>query len=292
MAMIRENFTGFLEIVNKVFDVEMAKKPDYLPMLFNVEKSTRSQETHQGIGNAGLMSLWNGEVDYDVLREGYAKTYRHIKYSKGLPLERELFEDDEFGEIKRRVRKLTDSVYKTRQTHGASVFNNAFTLATGPDSVALCSASHPISPVNASVQNNAGVLALDVGNLDTVMQAMWNFKDDKEQIIGVNPDCLIVGNTYRRTAERIAGSKAEPFVMENTINLDAGIKVVYNPWIQGSKWFVADSMMMKDYLNWYDRRLPAIEQESEFDSEIVKFKVVGRWSFGWDAWQFVYGNEG
>jgi hypothetical protein len=47
---------------------------------------------------------------------------------------------------------------------------------------------------------------------------------------------------------------------------------------------------MADFLNWYDRRKPGFQRDDEFDTEVAKFKTVGRWSFGWDDWSFVYGN--
>lgn len=297
MAILtREQFAEFEGVLDKVYDVQMKSKHDYLPDFFNVDSSTKAQESHMGMGNVGLMTAWSGQVVYDDIEKLYKKDYRHAKYSSGLKLERELFDDEEFGEVKRRTARLADGVYFTRQAHGASVWENAFdTAITGPDGKPLCAASgagHPYSPTDATAQVNAGTLALTVANMDTVETAMVDFRDNRGNIIGVTPRALVVGNYYLKTAERIIGSKAEAFVADNTANIYSGYKIMYNPRITGHKWFIVDPDMMKSYLNWYNRRIPKIEMDGEFDSEVLKYKVVGRWSFGWDAWQFCYGNEG
>ena len=40
---------------------------------------------------------------------------------------------------------------------------------------------------------------------------------------------------------------------------------------------------MKDFLNWFDRRVAKLEQDREnFDTEVARYKVVNRFSYGWD----------
>lgn len=53
---------------------------------------------------------------------------------------------------------------------------------------------------------------------------------------------------------------------------------------------MADSTLMKDFLNWYDSRKPDFSDTVDFDTEVAKYKVVGSWAYGWDHWQFLYGH--
>jgi hypothetical protein len=55
-------------------------------------------------------------------------------------------------------------------------------------------------------------------------------------------------------------------------------------------WFMADSRRMGDDLIWYDRRKPDFGMDNEFDTEVAKYKTIGRWSFGWLSPWFLYGH--
>lgn len=291
-TLTRENFQEFEGVLRKVYDIAMKKKKDYLPLLFNVDTSKRGSEKHMGIGSIGLMKNWTGQVDYDSVGKRWEKTYRHAKYSNGLPLERELFDDEEYAEIKRRTRLLATSVYMTRQTHGYSMLNNAFDTAyTGADTKPLCATDHPYAPDNATdTQSNAGTYDLTPKNLEIVYNKMIDFKDDRGNVLGVNPRLIIVGNHYRKTAKEIVGSDKEPYTGDNTVNIYKDeMNYLYVPWILGKKWFLADPDLMKDHFNWYNRRTPKIEFDPDFDTEVIKYKVVGRWSFGWDEWFSIFG---
>lgn len=293
MPTIRENFMELEGSIQEVFDAYTKKKVDYIPMLYNVQKSTRSQENHLGTGALGQMVEWNGTVNFDDFSKGYEQNYRHIKYSNGLQVEREVMDFKEYKEVARRTDKLAYSVYKTLQTHGASTFNKAFdTTVLGPDGVSLCNAAHHQVPED-DAQNNTGVLDLSVDNLETVMNAMYDFKDDRGDIMGVMPKLIICGNYWLKTAKQIVGSDREPYVADNQINTYKDeVNYLHIPYITGKKWFVVDPDLMKMYLNWYNARDPKkVEYTDDFDTEVGKYKSVGMWSKGWDSAFFLYGNN-
>ena len=292
---IRENFMELEGVLKTVYDLEMKKKKDYIPKLFNVDNSKRSEVKHFGIGGIGLMKPWTGQVDYDTVGKRWVQTYRHGKYSNGLQVEAEVVLFGEYNDLKKQTKQLSHSVYLTQQTHAASVFNNAFdTTVTGPDSKPLCAAStagHPYSPDNASdTQYNAFALDLTTKNIDTIYNHMIDIKDDRGNVLGVNPSLLITGNYYNLEAERIVGTQKEPFTAENTKNLWSGFAHINFPWITGKKFFLADPDMMDMYLNWYYARKPKLEYEDNFNTETASYKVVGLWSYGWDEWFWIGGS--
>ena len=294
MAIIRENFLELEGHISQIFDNEMEKKTDYRPMMFNMETSNRSVEEHLGMGAVGQMQEWNGSVNYDTFDKGYEKDYRHIKYSNGLQIEREILQFKNFNEIKSRTRKLALSAHKTFQYQGASDFNNAFNSAIlGPDGVALCSASHPYSPSDDTTQSNIGTTDLTPDGVEEAMNAMAKFTDDRGDLLGCKGNLLIVGTNFLKRAKEIVGSDQEPFNAENQTNVfkDDGLTYLYNPWITGDKWFLVDKDGMKMAHNWYTARTPKIEYVDDFDTEVGKYKVVGMWSYGWDDWSWVYGND-
>lgn len=293
-VLTRENFAELEGVIRTVYDQEMKKKTDYIPMLFNVATSKKSEEKHYGIGSIGKMKSWKGSVTYDTIAKRGTITYRHAKYENGLAIERELLDFEEFAEIKRRTRLISDSVYKTRQDHAASVFNNAFdaSVTGGSDNKALCAATHTLSPTDSTVQSNAGTLDLTTTNIFATQKDMYAFKDDRGDRLGINPKLLIVGDYYLKKAKEIVGSDKDPYNAENTVNIYKDeLNYLHLPLLEGKKWFLADPDKMQLFLNWYDARKATPEYVEDFDTEVGKYKVVGMWSFGWDEYYFLKGHN-
>jgi len=296
MAMTRENFMELEGVLRTIYDTQMKTKKDYIPKLFNVATSNRSEENHFGIGGIGLMKKWTGQVTYDNVGKRWKKTYRHEKYDNGLQFEREIFDFKEYKEtLKKSTQMLALSTHNTRQTHGLSVFNNAFDTAfPGADTKPLCAATgngHPFSPDNtAETQVNAGALDMTPKNIDTIVRNMTEFTDDRGNLLGINPRLILCGNEYRTKAKEIVGSDRVPYSTENTINVwNDELDYMFCPFIKGKKWFLVDPDMMNLYLNWYDARIPKLEYDDNFNTEVISYKNLGMWSFGWDEWAFLYG---
>lgn len=295
MAIVSDNWAELLlPGLRTIFDKHKQGMKDFVPVLFNVETSTKAQEFNLGVGSLGLMDEWAGSVSYEEFNKGFKATYTHKKYSKGIQLERELVDDDQYAEIKKRVRMLSQSVYYTRQIHAASVFNYAFSASRpGPDGVALCSASHPNSPTDAGVQGNAGSTLLDADAVETTRNLMKAWTDDKGNLLYIEPDTIVVPPNLRKTATIIAETKEEPFTTDHGVNIWAGgsLRVIELPFLSDSNnWFMVDSSRMKLFLQWYDRRKADFSDDVEFDTEVAKYKVVARFSYGFDDWSWLYGH--
>jgi hypothetical protein len=295
MSITREQFIEVESAVYEFWNLEMKKKVDYNALLYNVQDSDKSQENHLGIGSLGQMTPWSGTVSYDDFKKGYEKGYRHAKYSKGIQFEEEIFRFKEYNKIKQRTSLLLDAVYKTLQAHGASTFNYAFdSNFTGPDSKALCASDHPYSPSDAKTQSNVLTLDLTMPNLTTAFNMMSRFTDDKGDKVFTMPNVLLTGISYREQALKICGPKAsilEPGTAENDANIYSDLVYIYNPLIEGKKWFLIDRDRMKNFLNWYNARKAVIESDGDFDTEVQKFKVVSLFSYGADHWDWVCGSN-
>lgn len=298
--MISDNWDELmLPGLRTIFNKHLKKKKDYVGELYTVEGSTKQAEYNLGTGSLGMMDEWgasNNQVSYEDVNKGFKATYMHKKYSKGLTLERELWEDDQYGEIKKRVRLLTQTVYYTRQYYGALTFTQAFNATfAGPDGVALCSAAHPNSPVDATTQSNAGTGVLNATSLEAARTAMKGWTDDKGNLLAISPDTLIVPPGLRKNALVIADSTGEPDVTDNNINVWKGsVNVIEFDFLTSpTSWFLVDKERMAAFLHWYDRRKAKLEMDKEqFNSEVAAYKTVARWSKGFDDWSFIYGSTG
>jgi hypothetical protein len=294
MPITREQWSEVESATYLFWDKENKKRKDFNAMLYNVQESDKAEEKHLGIGSIGHMSPWTGTVSYQEFTKGYDKGYRHAKYSTGIQFEEELFADKEYTQMKKREKKLNIAVYKTLQAHGVSTFNNAFDdTFDGPDEVALCSTAHPYSESNSTTQSNEWNYALTIPNLKTVYNAMLKFTDDNGDKLMCQPSILLTGIDYREEGLKICGPKsknAEPFTADNDPNIWDDLTYMFHPLIEGKKWFLIDRELMEDALNWYNRRIPTIASSNDFDTEVQKFKVVGRWSYGFDDWSWIAGS--
>lgn len=273
--------------------------PNYREEFFKVLGSKKSAEHSLGRGGISMMQEWNStnrSVSYDTIAKGFKVDFTHKKYSNGLQVERELWDDDQFDEIQDQVQDLAFSVWYTQEYQAASVFNNAFNGGyVGADGYALCANAHPVVPGSSTTIDNYDTLVLNAANVEVVRNRMKAWVDDKGNLIPIRPDTLIVSPTKRKDAIVISDSEKEPDTTDNNINVWKGSLKVYewdflnaNP----NAWFLADSRRMKRYLVWWNRRTAKLKADGDnFDTELAKWATIGRWSWGWKSPTFIYGCE-
>lgn len=299
MAITEAQFIELEGNIRKTWDAYFKMKKDYIPTLFNIIKPSTAQFTDFTVGAPGRMTAWTGSVDYDTFVKGFEKQYRPAKYSTGIQIDRDMYEDQEYVPIKTRVNNIAYGVFKTLQYDSASPFNNAFgTDVTGPDSAGLCSASHHIVSGD-DAQNNTGTLDLSYDNLETTLRAMEDWLDDRGDKMLVQGNGVIASPYWRDTCKKLFGSDKEAFVADNTDNIYKDFKFIIHPLITGKKWFVVADDIQKggSGLNWVMRRDPrTLERDGDaakgdFNTEKLSWKAVGRWVHGWTVWHWVYGQN-
>jgi hypothetical protein len=298
MALTEQQFIELEGNINKVWDAYFKQKEDYIPKLYNVVKSNSAQFTDFTVGAAGRMSEWSGSVAYDSFEKGYEKQYRPVKYSTGIQIDRDMYEDKEYERIKTKVNSIAYGVFKTLNYESAEIFNGAFgTAITGPDAAGLCSASHKTIPT-ADDQSNTGTLDLSYDNMETTLRAMEDWTDDRGDKMLINGNLVIASPYWRDTCKKLFGSDKEAFVGDNTDNIYKDFAYMIHPLVTGKKWFVAnkETMMGGAGLNFVMRRDPrTLERDGDaakgdFNTEILSWKAVGRWVKGWTNWFFIFGQ--
>lgn len=301
-------------VFRELYSIEMEKKKDYIPMMYSVEGSDKAMESIEGIGGEGLLKPWtesSNQVYYSDVNELWQKYYTHIKYSGGRQIDRDFIDDLKLTAIKDRIISLADATYKTQQMQAVEDFKNAFLTttatryngtvytATGPDGVSLCSTAHPYSPDNSTdTQSNKGTSALSIDAWDSTTVAMQEWVDDLGNLMAVMPDTLLVAPYNRRKAFQIAGINGkgegyEPGSADHNINVYEGdITVIVNPFLTNRyDWFAIDSSRMRRLHKWFNRRKPENGSITDFDTETLKYKTIGRWSYGSSHYSWLYGHN-
>ena len=306
MVLTAGNFASLLEPgLREIFDIASSRPNPVMEALYGIRSSTKRTEHYQAMGAGGLVPPFNGTVPYEDFAGGYKLDLLNHEFALGMQVERSLVDDDQYGEIRDRASTLGDSFPNTIETDAVNTFINAFTdggtnrfgqTTNGADAVGLCSLVHPHSPSNTGdTQANEGTLDLNLPNVDTTKQAMMNFTDDKGQLLGINPDMLLVPAELERRAAQIVSARAnlEPDTAEHNINIFAGRiqQVTWNRLTDSNAWFLIDSRLMKRDLIWQWRIRPEFAQENNFDRLLAKYRGYMRYSVGWRDWRWIYGQN-
>ena len=122
-----ENFAYLLDPgLRKIFMDEIGQPGDMVSQLYSIEKSNKATEYDLGVGGLGDLEEFTGTIPYGDFDQQYRVSYSHREWVKGVKIERKLVDDDLYNVINARPRQLAVTTRRTREKHGASLFNNAF----------------------------------------------------------------------------------------------------------------------------------------------------------------------
>ena len=233
-------------------------------------------------------------VAYDAGNQLFSTRYDHIQYGLGFVITQEMMEDGiALKHAKIFSESLKLSMLRGREIVGANVYNNAFAsvLMDGGDGVGLGSASHPI--VGGNLSNvPATAASLSEAALEQMVIDVMAYKDNRNQLIMVKPDKLIISPSLQFTAVRILNTVLRAGTADNDINAlrDTGMLpggIVVNPYLtSATNWHVRTD---QPGLNFFNRKDITLSDDNEFDTNNAKFKGVMRFSAGWSDPRAYYG---
>ncbi len=271
-------------------------------VLYNVKTSKHYSESITGLTGIGDFVATNGAVPYDEFEEGYAKTFIHQVFKKGIEIERELIDDARIIDMENRAGVLTNAANRTMEKFVHAPFNNAasssFTLTgkaftnVGADGKPLADAAHPSKTGKGSDQSNVTTNTLTLANVKYAEDMMKNFTDDIGEKANVKPDMLFVPYELRNEAWEIVNSIGKPDTADNNANpYQNKFKVVVSDWLTDTDaWFMIDSRYMKKCLYWIDRVPLEIASKKDFNTDNWLIKGYMRYSLGFTDWRWCVAN--
>jgi phage major head subunit gpT-like protein len=297
MVQTSTNFTQLSDldpVLSEIFFQQYEALPAYRALMFGLRESDKAKETDLRIGSLGDPLAFDGTVVYDSADADYSIEYTHVEYTRGFQVERKLLDDAQYSGIFDQAAALGVAFGRKQEKDAASVFNNAFDVASpGYDGLPLCSASHPRSQTDSTTVSNTRSDVLSVAALDAAINQLMSLGDDLGDPVTALPTILLVPQALRRTALELTESAFTPEDDSNAINPNTNLTTVVWPYLTSSTaWFVLDGVMAKRVLKWYDRIAPEFAAEDSFDTLIRKYRGYARWSFGWSDWRFVVGSTG
>ena len=178
---ISTNFGDLLDPrFQRIFYEELPQNESKIAEHYRVEGSN-GRDTYR-VSEVGTLPDWSAfsvTVNYVSSSQGYDTVMTPLEFASGIQVERKLYDDDRFEIMDRRPRGLATSYARTRETHAARLFNNAFSVDTlfyvNSEGVALCSNSHTTTSGAATTNgfDNLGTASLTaISFLPVMRQAM------------------------------------------------------------------------------------------------------------------------
>ena len=300
--------TNFGDILNpqisEAFDDEYPKLADRIGDFFRMgdpsEYPGKDRAQFTEVGGFGDMAEFTGTLLYDDVSQGYDRTMVHKVYAKGFQVERTLFEDDLLNVILSKPRDMADAYVRTRQKHGASIWNNAFsvdsTWLSGGDGQALCADAHTTTDPSVSTASGFDNLVTTAFSATALVSARIQFRSIKDlagNIFSVSPDFVLHPKEIYDTVYEVLEASGKPGVTTNDPNVHKG-GYTYDDWeylTDTNNWFLIDKTQMKKYLLWIDRVPKEFGMVEDFDTFNAKWRLRCRYSLGALGWRWLIGAQ-
>ncbi|GAB4458860.1 MAG: hypothetical protein OHK0029_20650 [Armatimonadaceae bacterium] len=304
MALVtRDLVRGFTATVRALFTEEYRAQSGVWNRLATVVESSSEAETYNWLSEVPMMREFVDERVIKGLSE-YGMTIKNRKFEATIGVEREVLEDEKFGQVRVRILSLAESA---SLHYDQLLFDliNAGETALAYDGTAFYSDSHAVG--GASVGNLTD-LTLTSDNLETVLAAMSTVPLANGQPMQVMPTHLLVHPAKRFVAKRILNSVFYPEATgtgkpgaQSANPLQGELELITSARLATEdEWHVFDcSHAVKPFLI-QQRIAPEFtaldgtdgESETAFLRDLYLYGVRSRDNAGYGLWQYAYKSTG
>jgi hypothetical protein len=298
---ISTNFGDLLDPrFQKIFNEQYTQLPDMLPSLYTFPTDNgRNDMRWSQVGTVPDFEEFTGSINYQSQVQGFDTVATHKEFTNGIQVERKLFDDDQYNIMDQRPRALSESAFRTRQRHGASMWVGGFSTNAGgtfynnSEAQALYSDSHTTNS-SASTANgfdNLTTSALTATAVAASRIQMVGFRGDQAERISIIPDEIMVPpNLYEEAFEIIKSSHKLDSANNNRNVHEGQYKVVeWNYLTDTNNWFMNDSRLRAMSLFWVDRIPVEFAMLEDFDTLVAKWRAYMRYSFAHVDWRWTIG---
>ena len=284
----------------KIFTDTLKPLPDMLGEVYTMVPSNgRNNMTWSEVGTLTDWDEFTGTVAYTSVSQGYDVTMTPVEFTKGMQVDRKLFDDDQFHIMDQKPKSMAESLHRTRQSHGARIFNNAFTNDTlfysHSEGVALCSNSHTTTSgaSTSSGFDNLTTASMSATAVFAMRLQMVGYRGDQAERIEIMPDELWYPPDLSEQAFEIIKSQGKVDTANNNRNFHEGRYKPYE-WrylTDANNWFMCDSSLRKQFLFWQDRVPAEFAMIEDFDTLVAKWRGYTRHGMTYVNWRFVGGAQ-
>lgn len=245
-----------------------------------------------GFGQAPIVNQGT-TIPEDELFTGNQKDYTPKKRGLGFSISTEASESDQYGALRDIGTKLRHAFRRTKEQVVANVINNATSASyTGPDGVALASASHPLEIGTSS--NLMSAVPFGPITLEDMIESMVQqegHRGDPDPRVG--PFNLYVHPTIGAYARRVTEATQLAGGNDNDPNVFNGrriVKVVDSPYFTSTTFYAIRSVNNDEHgLFILSRRGIRVKSEEDIDKDAMKYRATEMYDASFDDWRgFAY----
>jgi hypothetical protein len=290
---------ALVEGVRAWFDSAAASTPQYAPMLFRTEKSSKNYEEYvQSVGlGLAVIKPEGAPISFDSMQQGFITRGTNVAYGLGIITTHEELKDNLYVKLtKGRTEKLRRAFGETKNINATNIYNRAFNpLYTGGDGVSLLNVAHPNFTAGTWQNKLAVDSALSQAAIEDMLTLMMQAKDDRGYIEPLMGDKLVVHPNNYFNAERILKTPKQTGNNNNDINpintnglLGGGL--VSNPYLTATgPWFITTNC--QEGMIHQEREALEMWEDNESDSRNFKIAAYERYTFLWANPRGLYGSN-
>ena len=165
---------------------------------------------------------------------------------------------------------------------------------THSEGVPLVSNSHATNSgaSTATGFDNLITDALSAVAVATARIQMVDFRGDQAERISIVPDEVWIPNNLYEEAFEIVSSRGKLDVANNNANVHEGQYRIVE-WnylnVDTNNWFLVDSSLRRQHLNWIDRIPLEFAMVEDFDTLLAKWRGYMRYAFAYTDWRWILG---
>jgi Mu-like prophage major head subunit gpT len=268
----------------------------------NIRETRKRTVTDYKLTDFGPLVLKpEGEnIVYDDPIFGGTQEYTPVRFALGYKVTQEMIDHELYGQVEKFERALIKSAIDLQEVKAALLFNNGFGTtdadgfeATGFDGLQLFSTAHTRLDGGAVWRNRPATdVDLSVTGLQNALIDIENTPDDRGRPILIRPKLVVINPEDRFTAKEILESEYKPGTANNEINAlyNEGLSFMVSHYItDADAWFVIGDQHDMNFI--WDQK-PRGGMEEDFDSEVIKRKIVEGFFVGHGEARGVWGSSG
>lgn len=289
--------------LSNIWNEAYPQRPVEYTSFVNIRESKKATITDFKMSDFGPLRL-KGEGESILYGDplfGAEKPYTPVRFGTGYKITQEMIDHDLYGQVEKFEKALIKSAIDLQEVTAALLLNNGYGTtnadgysSTGFDALQLFSTAHTRLDGGANLRNRPSVdVALGVTGLQSAL-IDWHTQnlDERGRPQLIRPKLLIVHPNNLFTARELLQSEFKPGTANNEINAlrEDGLSFMVSHYQTSStQWQLIGDTHDMNFI--WDVR-PRGGMEEDFDSEVIKRKVVEGFAVGFGEWRGTWGTAG
>lgn len=282
--------TGLFSVIYE--DLEM--HAEEYSQIFNVYPTTKAYEEDQLVAGLGTVptKLEGEAIKQDNPIQGGSVRYTPGGYGLGFQVTREMWDDDQYGIMKKVSTDFAGSIRQTVEVAAAAILVNSFTSTTTIDGGTLIGTHNLLGGGTYSNASATNMAFSDTGLQEQILifEKMVNERGILKRAV---PETVLLPVDQQFKAQEILHSSYKPYTGTNEINSVQGrVTPMCNHYLTSTTAFWLLSRRQAHTLKFFWRTQPEFDSQDDFHTKGASYNVFFRFGCGVTYWHGITGSPG